>query len=430
MARVSIDLYTLGIEETQERIEGAIAEAQRTVELSADDASSHAVLAMALTAADRLTPALEEARLAARLDQDSVDAQLALATVLRLDRRNEEALDACHRAATIDPDSPRVLVALGDALREAERYTEAMEMYGQAIDLDHEAIVPQLAAAATLQKAGNTEMARRYYNVIHDGWHYAENRILLGAAALSVAEQDYEQALSTYGRIAIPENGRLPALLALYGKGYCLLRLGRDAEAEYFLSSLIDRVPQDYDGPARGRELLFRAYDDLADYLTRRGRDRKVKTLLRSACARTLAPTRLARRLAALLETKGENDETGDLLAKAVVGSDPLEDPLDLSETILAAARAGTSGGKRRLADGSAAARALRLGAERIAQCPFGIAHFRLARARSLARDTAGAIESLERARTLGYWPVNRLQQEDDFEPLRKEPAFEALLKP
>src|SRR5207245_5126025 len=127
--------------------------------------------------------------------------------------------------------------------------------------------------------------------------------------------EDYERAISLYGQIEVPDDASMPAILALYGKGYSLLRLGRDAEAEYFLSTLVDRVPRDYDGPARGREVLFRAYEDLADYFGKRGRERKVESLLRGACERPQAPTRLARRLAGLLDSRGKTAASGAVLA-------------------------------------------------------------------------------------------------------------------
>ena len=206
------------------------------------------------------------------------------------------------------------------------------------------------------------------------------------------------------------------------------MQLGRDAEAEYFLSGILDRAPDDYDGPARGREIVFQAYDDLIGYFEKKGRDRRVDALARSACSRPLAPTRFARRLAARFEERGKPDEAAAWMEKAIAGSDPLEDPLELSDSALALSRLRSAAGKRRMAEGSAWAGALRLAAERIASCPFGIAHYRLARAQSLARDIDAAIASLEQARRSGSLPPERLAEEGDFEPLRKEPAFQALL--
>ena len=430
LARIAIYLYTLGLEETPERIAAALAEARRAAALAPNDVSAHAVLALALAASGRLTPALEEARRATDLDPASADAQVALAIVLRQRRQIQESLAACHRAAESKPDSPRVLATLAETLREDERYDEALEMYGQAIDLDHEAIAPQLGAAATLVKAGNALGARRLYSRLLKTWDYAQNRIRLAVAALDVVTQDYEHALATYAQVELPENGTLPTLLALYGKGFALLRLGRAAEAEYFLSTIIDRVPSDYDGPARGREILFRAYDDLIDYFKERGRTRKADALLRAACDRPLAPTRFGRRLAESLAASGKTDGAGEALEKALLGSDPLEDPIEISETALALARLRSSEGRRAIRDGSATARALTAAAERIASSPLGIAHYRLARAQSLAHQGAAAIASLERARDNGYLPADRLAQEADFEPIRGEPAFRSLLNP
>ncbi|HEU4402842.1 MAG TPA: tetratricopeptide repeat protein, partial [Candidatus Polarisedimenticolia bacterium] len=137
LARLSIYLYTLGIDETPERLETALEEARRAVDRAPDGASARAALALARATDDRLTPALDEARRAVALDASSADAQVALGIVLRLRRETEASLAACRRAAALAPDEPRVLVALADSLRESERFSEAIEMYGQAIDLDH-----------------------------------------------------------------------------------------------------------------------------------------------------------------------------------------------------------------------------------------------------------------------------------------------------
>jgi tetratricopeptide (TPR) repeat protein len=320
-----------------------------------------------------------------------------------------------------------VLTGLADVLREQELYREATEIYGQAIDLDHEAIAPQLGAAATLARAGNTPMARRAYNTLLGSWDYAQDRVRLAAAAFLVTAREWDSALEMYERVEIPGNGALPALLALYGKGYCLLQLGRPAEAEYFLSLLIERVPRDYDGPARGREFLFQAYEDLAGYFEGRGRAGKVESLLQSACARPLAPSRLARRLAEIFKTRAREDEAARLLERTITNGDPQEDPLELAESAILLARLRSGGGRRPPAAGSPALAALARAAERIEPSPLGPAHYRLARAQALAGQPQAALDSLRRARDRGYLPRDQAVREPDFQALRREPAFEAL---
>lgn len=430
LSRASAYVYALGIDETAERLETARLEAEKALQLAPGDAAAHAALALALAAGDRLTPALEEARRAVADDERSVDAHIALCIVLRLRHELGPALEAGRRAATLDPESPRALVALAEALRESGHHADALEIFGQAIDLDHESVIPQLGAAATLLKSGNVMGARGAYRLILRQWDFAQDRARLGLAALLVQLQEHEAALSEYGSLTIPEGHPLPALLALYGKGYCLLKLGRDAEAEYFLSSLLDRTPQDYDGPARGREILFRATDDLVDYFQGRGRDRKVESLLRAACDRPMAPTRLARRLAGLLDQRGERGRGAELLERAIPGADPDEDPLELTDSLLDLAHRRFAAGRRRPADDSPFAACLHLVTDRIASCQLGLAHYRLARAQSLARVADAALRSLDRARVLGYLPADLLSREADFDPLRQEPGFQAFLRP
>ncbi len=429
LARVSIYLYGLGLDESLQRLRTALDESDLAVKLDPNDARAAAAHAVALAVADRLTPALEEARRATALDAQSAEANVALGIVLRLRKDTEGALAACRRAAEIAPNDPRVLTALGEALREAGQHGQAMEMFGQAIDLDHEAIAPQLGAAGTLSKMGNLPKARAFYNVLLQKWDYAENRTRLGAAALLISLQDYDGALALYDGLTIPEGSPMPAILALYGKGYCLTRLGRQAEAEYFLSMLIDRVPVDYDGPPRGRDILFDAYDDLVAYFRERGHDRKATALLRSACDRPLAPTRFGRALAQELEAKKQVAAAAAVLETAILGSDPLEDPLELAESVLKMVRLRTAGGTRRLPDDSPAARALARAVDRLEASEIGAVHYRLARAQSLAQQRGAAFRSLGRARQGGYLPADQMTDEPDFARIRQDPDFQVFLK-
>ncbi|MGH9750061.1 MAG: tetratricopeptide repeat protein [Candidatus Polarisedimenticolia bacterium] len=428
LARVSTYLYTLGLEETPERLDGAVAAAGRAVELAPGDAMARAALAAALVAADRLTPALQEARGAVAIDPDDAGARALLGQILRLRGDLEEAETECRRAAAVRPDDPRVLTALGDVLRDRERYAEALEMHGQAIDLDQEAIAPQLGAAATLQRAGQVLRARHVYNTLLDRWDYGKARALLGAGALLLAQEDCEGALALYGRIELPANGSLPTLLVLYGKAWCLQRLERGAEAEYFLTTLVDRVPPGYDGPARGRDLLFRAYDDLVRFFHERGREDRAEALLRAAADRPLVPTHLVRDLAARLHAGGRGREAVARLARAIAGADRREDALELADSALLLARQATRDGRRPLDGGSEPARALQQAQGHLASDSPGAAHYRLARAFALAGLREAAFESLERARDGGYLPADQATGEPDFRTLHDDSRFRALL--
>jgi tetratricopeptide (TPR) repeat protein len=428
LARVSTYLYTLGLEETPERVEGATASAGRAVALAPDDAVARAALAAALVAADRLTPALEEARRAVALDPGDAGARALLGQILRLRGELEEAETECRRAAEGRPDDPRVLTALGDVLRDRERYGEALEMHGQAIDLDQEALAPQLGAAATLQRAGQVLRARHVYTTLLDRWDYGKARAFLGAGALLLAQEDCEGALALYGRIELPANGSLPTLLVLYGKAWCLQRLERDAEAEYFLTTLVERVPPDYDGPMRGREILFRAYDDLVRFFHERGREERAEELLRAAADRPLVPTRLVRELATRLHAAGRGREAVARLARAIAEVDRREDAVEIADSALLLARQATRDGRRPLDADSEPARALRVALDRLASGAPGAAHYRLARGCALAGLREAAFQSLERARDGGYLPADQAKDEPDFRTLHEDSRFRALL--
>ncbi len=428
LARMAIRMYTLGLDETRERLEYALEEAQTAVELAPRHGAIRATFAMALAADDRLTPALEEARRAVELDPQAAGTHTALSVILRLRRDLDAAVGAGQRAAAIEPHAIPVLVALAAALRESGEYESALELYGQAIDLDPEAIVPQLGSLSTLQRASRFGLAARGYEIVRSRWDYAETRTAQGLAALLVKAGDYQGALQLYGGIELPENGALPTLFTLYGKGYCLLRLDRPAEAEYFLSTMLERIPGDYDGPARGREILFRAFEDLAGYFEARGRVEKVERLLRDACARPRAPTRLAARLATLLEGSGRAAEGAAVLETVILAGDPHEDPIALSAGILQLIRLRSADGKRRIARRSDALAALRTATGRIGTDSPGAACYRLARAQALARLPEEAIASLVLARDNGYLPLDLMETEGDFATIRDAAAFRKLL--
>jgi tetratricopeptide (TPR) repeat protein len=430
LSRIAAYLYALGLDETPERLETARREAEAAVALDPRDPEARAALVRALVISNRLTPALEEAQRGVADAPESAEAHLALCLVERLSGDVEGALPACRRASEIAPDEPQVLIGLAAVLRERGDYQAAMELLGQAADLDHESVLPQLDGAATLQKQGSLRSASRLYTVILERFPFARTRALQGAAALRLTAGEYEGALELYESIDLPQNASLPTLLSLYGRGYSLFRLERAAEAEYFLSLLIERVPLNYDGPARGREVLYLAYDDLVRYFDQRGRGEKAAELLREAAARPLAPTRLARAL--VLRQRGGRDGAAapGRLEQALLRSDPREDPLELAETALLLSRLSSSDGRKAVRPGSSAGQAIRLAAARVADSPLGVVHYRMARAFALSRDIDSSLRSLEKARAGGFLPPDQAASEKDFSILRGRTEFQALLNP
>jgi len=429
LARSALYLYSLGIDPSGARLAEATAEARAAVDSDPRSANAVATLALALAASDQLTPARSLAMRAADLGSDGPEADLAQCIIERLRRETDAALAACRRAAGRAPDSPRILVALAEALREAGDTRASMELFGQAADLDFESALPQLGAAATLTRAGKINLAAHAYDTILEKYPFAATRALQGAAAMRISVYDWEGALELYDRVNLPDDGALPTLLSLYGKGYALLQLERPAEAEYFLSLLIQRVPRDYDGPARGREVLFRAYDDLARYFDDRGRTDRSLALLQDAASRPGVPTNLARRLAARLATGGATREAAEVLERALPAAPIDEDPLEISETALDLARLRSAGGRRAISERSPGGRALLLAGERVPADAPGAAHYRMARAFALAHETDRCLAALERARTNGYLPP-QAQTEGDFASVRSLSAFRALLEP
>lgn len=429
LARISTYLYTLGLDETEDRLQQALDAARRAVAMAPGEGTFHATLALALAAADRLTPALDEAIRGVELAPEAAGTHLALSVVLRQRGRRQEAVAAARRAAALEPWSPRVLGALAAALAEAGEHGAANELYGQAVELDPESIALQLGAAAALHQASRTGTAGRLYALLRADWDHALRRILQGQAALRLKIRDYQGALVNYEELELLPNGNLSTLLMLYGRGYCLLQQDRPAEAEYFLSTLLDRVPHDYDGPVRGREVLFRAYEDLARYFAGRGLQGRAEQLLREATSRLYAPARLALRLADLLDGSGRIDDAAAALEQTILQGDPEEDLLDVAAATLRLLRIRTRGGERALGRRDPARGALQVASERIAASRLGAAHYRLARAQALADDAPRATASLALSREHGYLPTEQLKDEPDFNPIRDDPRFREFLE-
>jgi tetratricopeptide (TPR) repeat protein len=428
LARSDLYLYGSGIDERQERLDEALAETERAIALAPEDPAIRAVRALALAAADRTTPALAEAERADALGPGRADGPLALCIVQRLRRSLDASLAACRRAADITPDAPRVLMAMAETLREIGAYDGAMNLYGQAADLENDSPLPQLGGAATLARSGANTIASRSYQGILEHHPEVKLRALEGAAGNRVAAADYETALEYYQRAELPENGSLWTLLSLYGKGYALLKLDRGAEAEYFLSLVTTRVPADYDGPARGREVVFLSYDGLVDWYKGRNRPDRVEALLREAAARPLAPTRMARRLGDLLHDRGRDAEAAGLLEQAILRADPLEDRLSLVDSAVALARLRSSEGKKAIPDGSPAGKALDAVAGLLDAKTPAAACYRMARAYSLARDAGSSLSFLGRSRDGGYLPADQAATDPAFTFLRQRPEFQRFL--
>jgi tetratricopeptide (TPR) repeat protein len=429
VARSATFLYTTGMDESPERLQEALEESERAAALAPDDAGIRMVRALALAAADRLTPALAEAERTATLAPDRMEGHLALCIVKRLQRDLDAAIASCRRAAEIAPDAPRVLLALAEALRESGAWDAARNLFGQAADLQNDSPLPQLGAAATLARSGAFSIAARGYKLVLERFPDVRLRALQGAAGARVSGGDYEGALDLFQEIDLPDDAALPTLLSLYAKGYALLKLDRAAEAEYFLSLVVSRVPADYDGPARGRDMLFLAYDALADWHAGRGRPERALALLREAAGRRLAPTRMARRAAPLLQERGKESEAAGLLERALVAADPGEDRIEIADSALLLARLRSSEGRRAIPKDSPTGRALDAAARRVDAKAPAAACYRMARAYGLARDAEASLSFLGRSRDGGYMPSEQAATDPAFTILRQRPEFRRFLE-
>ena len=175
---------------------------------------------------------------------------------------------------------------------------------------------------------------------------------------------------------------------------------------------------------------MFRAYGDLVAYFEAQDRQGRVDALLKEACARPMAPLKLARQRADRLARAGNRSDAARALEAALLGADPREESIELTDTALLLARLSSDGGRRSIPAKTEAGRALERVAGSLAGRTPGAAHYRMARAFALAGDRDRSLACLESARAAGYLPVDQAAAEPDLESLRRLPRFQQLLNP
>jgi tetratricopeptide (TPR) repeat protein len=118
----------------QGKIDEAIAEARKAIQLKADLADAHCVLGAALHSQGKLDQSIAASRLAICHNPQCADAYSNLGAALRDQGEFDEALRAFRQALQIRPDAPLFYFNLGAALHEYGQLDEAIAAYRQAIE--------------------------------------------------------------------------------------------------------------------------------------------------------------------------------------------------------------------------------------------------------------------------------------------------------
>ncbi len=280
--------FLWGWDPDPDRLKQALDQGKKGVELGPDLADTHLGLGLAYMAADRYTPALSELDRAVEIEPGSFRARLYRGMLLRGLRRTEEVGLEATRLLQIDPSSAVAYSLLGDYYQDSEQYVQARESYVTAAMLDQRLLWPRQGLAAAYQKDMNYISAAKTYDATETDFPEERLRVRIMAASLLIATQNSEPALGNYETVSEKESFSPPLLRRLMqaGRAYALEKLGKEEQAEYYWTQLVEEFPADFDGAVRDREVVSEGYKGLVRYYEGKGRPRRATDLLEKACRR------------------------------------------------------------------------------------------------------------------------------------------------
>jgi protein O-mannosyl-transferase len=118
-----------------ERLEEAIAQYRKALEIDPDYAEAHTNLGMALAACGRLNEAIASYLKALEINPNVAKAHNNLGNALDSSGKPDEAMPHFERAVELDPNLAEARNSLGNALREHGRVDEAMLQYEKALEI-------------------------------------------------------------------------------------------------------------------------------------------------------------------------------------------------------------------------------------------------------------------------------------------------------
>ncbi len=252
----------------------ALEAAEKAVEIAADDAGVHAMLAQALWNLDRDEEALEAAQKAAELDANSAGAQVALAQGHLSLYQHDEALAAAEQAVSLDANSPFAYHALSivhramgmknEALAEAQTAAalkpsfspwqdELAEIYwrllddevqarayvAEALTLDPDSTVAQALLAEIEADAGNYDTATDLCDQIKERIPEAADGFLC-QGDVHLAQEKYDEAAAEYEQALEAAPDDIDASFAL---AWALLEQEEFDEAIAAYEALVEALP-------------------------------------------------------------------------------------------------------------------------------------------------------------------------------------------
>lgn len=348
------------------RWEEAVAEYRQAVEQDPTNGVKHQVLADALQKSGDLDAAIEEFRMAASLlpSDAMVRVQLARALVAR-DGINDEAVELFRRATALAPGLEEAHKGLAAVLVPQQRFEEALEHLDAALAIDADDPGSRLLRARALAAVGREAEARSDLESILEGRpDFLEASLDL--AALEARQGNFEGAIARLeGVLANAEDPGSKAILnfeigglwqlagdderalefydtaiglapelrdAQFNRAVSLGRLGRQAEAEEQLRSVLELDPEDEE-----------SYLALAQALASRGQFGESRETLEDGLTR-LAESRLLMGALVQLLLASPDPETRDAAAAVPLATRLHEIDPSIQNGAMVAAALGAAG--------------------------------------------------------------------------------------
>lgn len=340
----------------QRRMDDAIAEQQKAVDLSTDKAFELTELAALnelagndSAAADNLKQALQQAPARQSASQT---AHLKLVQLLSRGKRYDDLVAEFKRAIQAQPDNSTLHLGLADALIQAGKVEEATKELKDSANLDDKDARPhRMLGALLLQKKDYTAAARAYTRALNINPSSVDDLVALGYTY--ALNDDYMQAETAFvTAIALQQLTQSQGNRAAVMRSFATLLLteGRYNEAalnyeevarelknsptEKQDTFLLSQAKALRDRTAAGSQALITAYADLPDSEKAMARPAFVDSILKlgkydialstlsTAPAETQATTQWMTLQARTLRLKGELAKAEEVIAKGLAAKD------------------------------------------------------------------------------------------------------------
>jgi tetratricopeptide (TPR) repeat protein len=224
--------FTLGLAQSEQDIDGALASFRRTLELAPRHVLARYNLALVLKRADRLTDAVDELQRAIAIEPRA-DAHYLLGVIAWQQGDLDRAVEALRAAVSIDPSSADGHYTLGAVLKAKRDWNGAIAALRRAIKLAPDLPPAHYMLAQVLQQSGNHAEARAELaeeERLRERQGREREALVLTAAGIQQRDAgDLQGALQTFRKATYASETYAPAH---YQTGLILRRLGQHDAAK------------------------------------------------------------------------------------------------------------------------------------------------------------------------------------------------------